>query len=183
MPPHSAILLAGGQSSRMGTDKALLQVGSRTLLAHMQDLLAKSGIVDVVVSRNDGQPGHVADIVPNRGPLGGIHAGLSACLYRRVLIIPVDMPLLTPMALGSLLASPSGCVRFIDSELPCVVEKSPRLYGYLQRQLSMSGVQLSVRGMLEFLNATRLENTCAADQLTNTNTPEQWNHYAQEHQF
>lgn len=179
MSSCSAILLAGGQSSRMGTDKALLPVGSQTLLEHMQALLMQSGIDDVIVSRNDAQCGHVADIYPGKGPLSGIHAGLIACRYHRVLVVPVDMPLLTPAMLQTLLESEPGSLRFTESELPCVIEKSARLSSYLQHQLRASNGQLSVRAMLEFVDVCAVDCAGHAHQLSNTNTPDQWKRYEQ----
>ena len=93
---RSAIVLAGGRSSRMGQDKALLPLGGLTLLgAVVRELLAVDRVEDVVVvgSRvfdpeqalgsslplvEDGQMIHfVNDGWPGQGPLGGLISGLA----------------------------------------------------------------------------------------------------------
>src|SRR5579864_2571996 len=77
--PISAFILAGGKSSRMGTDKAFLDWAGRSLLTHMLELATGvAGQVKVV-----GDPANFAafapvveDVYPDSGPLGGIHAAL-----------------------------------------------------------------------------------------------------------
>ncbi|WP_409342991.1 molybdenum cofactor guanylyltransferase [Paenibacillus sp. MBLB4367] len=86
------ILLAGGRSSRMGTDKALLPVEGKPLIRHICDnLLALCADVTVVVASlqerryadvlsadTDSRIRFAEDRYPGKGPLAGIHAGLSA---------------------------------------------------------------------------------------------------------
>ena len=83
----------------MGTDKALLQLGGLTLLERaLQTCHAVADKVYIVgSSRLYGQFGDVIeDLYPDRGPLGGIHAALSATDTDLNLILSVDMPLVTP---------------------------------------------------------------------------------------
>ena len=102
------VVLAGGLSSRMGQDKALLQHGnanSRVSMAEFsKQLLINSGINNIVVS---GDKQQVPDSVKNAGPVGGIYSVLRYCLSKKIsakafLILPVDLPLMTPLALKEL---------------------------------------------------------------------------------
>lgn len=89
------VVLAGGQSTRFGSDKAMAELGGRTLLARAFDTLAGFCELVVVAGRERG-PGHrcIPDWPhPNMGPLGGIAAGLRIARdegYDSVLTCGVD---------------------------------------------------------------------------------------------
>jgi molybdopterin-guanine dinucleotide biosynthesis protein A len=91
----AAFVLAGGKSTRMGTDKAFLKIGSRTLLEHALSL-AGSLTTDVRIVGNPETFSRyaftVADIFPERGPLGGIHAALMSSGSDLNLVLSVDTP-------------------------------------------------------------------------------------------
>src|SRR5579864_9177416 len=95
--PISAFILAGGKSSRMGTDKAFLDWAGRPLLAHMVEL-AKSVTAEVRIvgdpSRFAALAPVVEDIFPGCGPLSGIHAALMSSDSELNLILGVDLPFL-----------------------------------------------------------------------------------------
>jgi len=93
----SGFVLAGGQSSRMGRDKAFMQLGGRTLLAHaLQSAMAATGSVQIVGSAEKFAAfgSAVEDIYPGQGPLAGIHAALAGTRTELNLIMAVDMPFL-----------------------------------------------------------------------------------------
>jgi molybdopterin-guanine dinucleotide biosynthesis protein A len=88
------VVLAGGQSSRFGSDKALAELGGQTLLARAFDTLTGFCELVVVAGRERG-PGHcIPDWPhPNMGPLGGIAAALRLARdegYNSVLSCGVD---------------------------------------------------------------------------------------------
>lgn len=93
----TGIILAGGRSSRMGANKALLTIDGQNLA---QRLVARlTPICDqVIVVANDPAPYRelglpvVADIIRGRGPLGGIHAGLSSSTTPYSFAVACDMP-------------------------------------------------------------------------------------------
>jgi molybdopterin-guanine dinucleotide biosynthesis protein A len=93
----TAFILAGGLSSRMGTNKALLQLGGKSLIQIFIDLLDPL-FVEVEISSNEPQLFHftnkeiIKDLIPGRGPLGGIHSALTFTTSDRNLIISCDMP-------------------------------------------------------------------------------------------
>lgn len=98
--PHdlTAFILAGGKSTRMGTDKAFVDYEGRTLLARALDL-ARSVTPDV---RIVGSPEKFApfapvveDIFRDCGPLSGIHAALLASSADLNLMLAVDTPFIS----------------------------------------------------------------------------------------
>ncbi len=97
---NTAIILAGGRSSRMGMDKAFLRLGEKTLVERAIETL-KAIFPEVVVVINQqgfSFPGVkiVHDRVPHLGPLGGILAGLGASSSFYSFVVGVDMPFLHP---------------------------------------------------------------------------------------
>ena len=92
---YSLLLLAGGKSSRMGTNKAELLFDGKTFLEHMLAKAHALGIEKCYISgyasqREDVQT--VWDVYPNRGPLSGLHASLQAIETPFCLVLPVDAP-------------------------------------------------------------------------------------------
>jgi molybdopterin-guanine dinucleotide biosynthesis protein A len=93
----TAFILAGGLSSRMGTNKALLQIGGKSLVQIFIDLL-DSLFIEVVISSNEPQLFQftnkkiIKDIFPGRGPLGGIHSTLKSTDNEKIFLISCDMP-------------------------------------------------------------------------------------------
>ena len=76
----AGFVLAGGRSSRMGTDKALMLLGGRPLIAHALDILRGAGLSASLAGARAGLERFaqvVADEEPDRGPLGGICSALA----------------------------------------------------------------------------------------------------------
>jgi molybdenum cofactor guanylyltransferase len=95
MGDRAAFVLAGGQSTRMGADKAFVQLEGRTLLAHAL-ALAKSVTPDVRIVGSPEKFAAFGEVVedefPQHGPLAGIHAALRASSSELNLMLAVDMP-------------------------------------------------------------------------------------------
>jgi molybdenum cofactor guanylyltransferase len=95
MGDRAAFVLAGGQSTRMGADKAFVQLEGRTLLAHAL-ALAKSVSSDVRIVGSPQKFAAFGEVVedefPQHGPLAGIHAALRASSSELNLMLAVDMP-------------------------------------------------------------------------------------------
>jgi len=104
----TAFVLAGGKSTRMGTDKAFLRWREGTLLDHILDLARElTPNVRIVADRKKfDRYGAVVieDIYPGCGPLGGIHAALSATASEWNLLLAVDLPLVSHPLLAYLVA-------------------------------------------------------------------------------
>jgi len=100
-------VLAGGKSSRMGADKALLLLDGVTLLQRALGLAhAVTGDVRIVGARDKyaAFAPVVEDQYAERGPLGGIHAALSVSSSPLNLILAVDLPFLDVRFLQHLVA-------------------------------------------------------------------------------
>jgi molybdopterin-guanine dinucleotide biosynthesis protein A len=104
---RAAFVLAGGRSSRMGSDKALLPFHGRTLVEHVitQAHSVTSNIILVGDRRryiNFGYP-VIEDFFAGCGPLAGIHAALESSTCEWNLILACDMPEVTAEFLGQLM--------------------------------------------------------------------------------
>lgn len=97
-PKISGIVLAGGQSRRMGQNKSSLQIGGKTLLERQVEKLHMLGVSDILISGTDIPKTFGARAVPDqyhsRGPVGGLHACLAQAECSSCLVLSVDTPLL-----------------------------------------------------------------------------------------
>ena len=111
--PATGILLAGGQSRRMGVDKAFVDFQGRWLIEWPIDAL-KQVCDEIVIVANESDPYArlnlrvVADTLPDFGPLAGLHAGLNAMRAELGIVVAVDMPFLNPALLRALIDAAEG---------------------------------------------------------------------------
>jgi molybdopterin-guanine dinucleotide biosynthesis protein A len=106
MTDFSAFVLAGGRSSRMGSDKAFLELEGRTLLARALELLQSLTLEVRIVGPANKFAAYgtvIEDLYVGCGPLAGIHAALSASTTDLNLILAVDLPFVTKSLLGFIL--------------------------------------------------------------------------------
>jgi molybdenum cofactor guanylyltransferase len=103
----TAFVLAGGQSTRMGQDKAFLTLAGRTLLDRALEL-AGSLTRDVCIAGDAPKFAAfgpvVEDVYQLRGPLGGIHAALRRSTSELNLMLAVDLPFINLRFLQYLVA-------------------------------------------------------------------------------
>lgn len=93
----TAIVLAGGQSTRMGFDKQLLRIHERSLMDSIVNNLKEEFEEIIIVSNRpelygDFKDTIVEDILKFKGPLGGIHSGLSITKSQYAFVVACDMP-------------------------------------------------------------------------------------------
>ncbi len=112
-PALSGIVLAGGQSRRMGYNKALLELEGQTLIARVLERL--SPLCDeLIISANDVElyadlPAQVVpDLIAGRGALSGIHAGLATMRHDKAVVVACDMPFLSLSLLRYMVVMSSG---------------------------------------------------------------------------
>jgi molybdopterin-guanine dinucleotide biosynthesis protein A len=91
------VVLAGGESRRMGRDKALVEVDGEPLWRRQVGVLHAAGAGRVVLARRRGQenvgyPDCCFDAFEGCGPLAGIHAALEIGGHPLVAVLAVDMP-------------------------------------------------------------------------------------------
>lgn len=105
---HSAVVLAGGKSSRMGRDKAWLEVAGRNLLERQIELARATGAAEVFISGRVGADysefgcAVLLDDFADAGPLAGIEKALARSHSARALVLAVDLPQLSPSFLRRL---------------------------------------------------------------------------------
>ena len=125
----SGLILAGGNSTRMGEDKASLELAGKSLLEHGSTLLEAVGCQDIMVSSNT-VPGALKDRFSGYGPVAGIEAALHHLLEQGIsgtlVVIPIDMVLLKPGTLSQLLqgAQSEEIQCFEGQPLPIAIPRS-----------------------------------------------------------
>lgn len=166
----AGVILSGGQSTRMGSDKSQLMINGHTLLEHMQNILKNCDIQTVGISGKN----HIQDHYENKGPLAGILAGLK--YYKKqqfVLFVPVDMPLLTTDILLNLInIKPNSINHYTEYNLPIFIRNSKEMRKLIDSQIVDN--KLSIYQLLKQVNAKEIENSFSNQYFMNTNTPEQW---------
>jgi molybdenum cofactor guanylyltransferase len=103
----SAFILAGGRSTRMGQDKALLRIRGVTLVEQAVAKFRALGLLPRIAGSRPDLAGFapvVEDLHPGCGPLGGIEAALAASDPDLNIFLPVDLPLLPAVFLQWMLA-------------------------------------------------------------------------------
>ncbi|SRR6266700_2289282 len=187
MQPITAFVLAGGKSTRMGTDKALLQLGGRPLIAHAIDL-ARSAAEEVKIIGDADKFSQFGDVIqdvyPDRGPLGGIHAALTSTRTDWNLILGVDLPFLREPFLRYLAAAAQDSdavvtVASAGGRLQPLCAMYRKQFGVLAEPALVSGrnkvdalfSETSVRLITEEELAT---NNFSSSIFRNLNAPEDW---------
>lgn len=133
VPTGDAVILAGGQSRRFGSDKACAQVAGRPLLAHVAAAVAAAGFcvhVSAGAAETYAAFGYpvIVDRTPRHGPLAALHTILSHLPNERCLIVTCDMPDITP-ALCRLLwhRAPSADLTLL-ANAACHLQPFPGVY-------------------------------------------------------
>lgn len=179
-PPLKAagFVLAGGRSTRMGQDKALLQLGGVTLV---ERCLGKLRAVCDEVAITGGQPGLerygrvIPDEAPGCGPLGGIVAALEQSAHEWNLFLPVDAPFVPEECLEALLqaAGQGGSVAAIaraDGRLqPLCGVYSRTMLPVLRRELAEG--RWKVAPALELAGRVHVSDFANTQWFANLNTP------------
>lgn len=104
----SAVVLAAGRSSRMGTDKAMLPIAGQPAWARQRQVLREAGAAEVFLSARADQrwitepevtsqfKAVVWDAIPDCGPLGGISAVLGHAAHPYLAVLAIDLPAMEP---------------------------------------------------------------------------------------
>ena len=174
-------IMAGGRSTRMGRDKALVELGGRTLLQRALDTWQNyGGAVQLSVGTAERAalaPACVRAVVDRYqdcGPLGGLHAGLLACRTELLLLTAVDCPFVTAELADGLLAAigrADACVYTVDG-------RPQPLFGLYRRTCLAPAAELLAAGeykmglLLRRVETIRLPAADPAP-FRNLNTPEE----------
>lgn len=174
-------IMLGGLSTRMGTDKAMVTLGGKTLLeralsrwqGYGRGLQLSVGSAERKALAPAGVCA-VTDIYPERGPLGGLHAGLHACPTELMLVVAVDSPYLTQAHADRLLeaiGTADACIYTVDG-------RPQPLFGIYRRRCATPAETMILEGnnrmtgLLGWVNTVFVEAEDAAP-FRNLNTPEE----------
>ena len=110
--PMTAVILAGGKSSRMGYDKALLKIGEETILEDLLQLTTSIFSETFIIASQSKNYQHLNlrgavilnDFWENKGPLVGLYTGLSYSMHQVSCVLTCDMPLVDASLLRELIA-------------------------------------------------------------------------------
>jgi len=109
------VILAGGQSRRLGMDKSLLELGGQSLLARAVHKLAALSDDIIIVTNGPENYEHlelearfVPDEQPGAGALMGVYSGLQAAIHDSALAVACDMPFLNVPLLQYMLQDSAG---------------------------------------------------------------------------
>ena len=161
--PITAIILAGGQSRRMGRDKGLVLLNGKPMVQHVLDK-AKSITKQVMIITN--QPGYehfgvptYSDLIEDKGPLGGIYTGLHYTRTEYNLVLSCDIPLVSVSFLNRLASYRGENQAWVPvhenqpQPLCAIYKKEIRP----QIKLSIEAGQLSMHKFLETINTSFID--------------------------
>ena len=126
----SGIILAGGKNTRIKTEKAFIQLNSRTtLIQNMLELFKKIFPEIIIVSNNPGAHSKfgtrvVEDLIKDKGPLGGIFTGLCFSTSQINFVMGCDMPFPNPDLIKYILQKPNE----YDVVIPVIKDKAESLF-------------------------------------------------------
>lgn len=176
----SAVLLAGGRSSRMGSPKAELPFGGMRMIDYQVRRLRMLGIEDIVAAGFEGSvPGAriVPDERPHLGPVGGLKSGLEAAKNEKCLVLSVDAPLIPFAVFFELMRRHRTGISVVEHG-----GQLEPLIGIYDRSLTgacaalLAGQRASVRQLFEKCPFQSLRFETAPLLLSNCNTPEEYAH-------
>ena len=143
-PEAAGFVLAGGRSSRMGRDKALVELDGQPLIVHALGILRSAGLAASIAGGQVSLAGF-APLVPDRqtdlGPLSGICCALASTSARWAVFLSVDAPFIPSSLLTCLLrhaqiterAVTLSSVNGFPQTFPAVVDRAAR--PWLEREL------------------------------------------------
>jgi len=159
----TAIILAGGKSLRMGTDKALLGIGGQPLLQRAIDF-CRPWCQTILVSSNE--PEHrkfgcvsIPDEIQNCGPLGGIYSGLQKSETDWNFVLSIDTPFVEPAFFTFLVSATLNC----DAIIPRHNKGVEPLIALYHKRCSPEILKQLKSGHFKTRDFLKTVNTCFVD--------------------
>jgi molybdopterin-guanine dinucleotide biosynthesis protein A len=190
----TGVLLAGGESRRMGRNKALLEIGGKTLAERTLAVLQKACREVLISSRTEepfGKYGFkvIPDVYPGSGPLGGLYSVLDKASYDQLFLVACDMPFVNEAAVRFIYDRMDG----FDAIVPYAMGKIHPLHAFYHKRITPlveEKIKNKLLSMAEVLQGCRtkilnLEDGEIVDRegvqrsLINVNTPEEWENYCE----
>src|ERR1035437_8950358 len=96
---YTGIILCGGKSQRMGSEKGLVQLNNKALIMYSISLF-NNLCSEIIISSNSNHYNKIGfqiipDIYPDCGPIGGLYSGLKSATNNYCMVAPCDAPFLT----------------------------------------------------------------------------------------
>ncbi len=185
----AGIVLAGGMSRRMGTDKAFLKVGTQTFLEKaVSSLTELTSEVFISGSRSDVADFDaivVPDVFPGKGPLAGIFSVMKQADYSYYFVLPVDLPLVSKDLIKFLISRHS---EDYDITVPVFKNKLHPLLGVFSNSIKEVLLQcleedkLKVKDLLDSVstNYADVSFRFSEQEFANINTPDELNLWIKE---
>lgn len=175
----AGVVLVGGQSRRMGRDKALVEVDGVSMVARVVAAMRTAGIHDIYAVGGGPDAAAaagidpIADAYPGEGPLGGIVTAMATIAASHVLVSAVDLPFVTAAAVDSLLVH---CGADVDVVLGNDGDRSQPLFSLINTRVSGSLAAAFTAGVRSPHDAFQSLRSVVADpmlhgQLDDVDTP------------
>ncbi|GAB4256097.1 MAG: molybdenum cofactor guanylyltransferase [Vicingaceae bacterium] len=176
----AAFILAGGKSSRMGTDKGLLEYKNKPMIAHVIDAVEPiTKDISIITGNNDYKKFNkplISDIIPEKGPMGGVYTALKRCPGSHALILTCDTPLINTHLINILLED----YKSFEATYFSFGYKNYPLTAVYKKEVNniffnfISSNNLKMNNILQVLTSNRIYlNNTEGKLLANINTPEQ----------
>ena len=176
----SGAVLTGGRSRRMGTDKALIEIGGRPLVTIARDALRDAGAREVMAVGGDAvvferlgmRP--VVDGWPGEGPLGGVVTALAGALHDIVVVLACDLPRVDSRAVTAVVSALAD--EEDDAAVP-VVDHTPQVLvaAYRRRcgQQLEDALRAGTRRLRDAVDGLRVAHVALAEPawVANVNQP------------
>lgn len=169
---HTGIILAGGKSSRMGTEKGLVLLHEKPLILYAIDTLKQITDSIIIIANNPiynqfGYPVY-KDMISDTGPIGGIYTGLQKSASDSSIVLSCDMPFIPTQLIQLILSK--------NQQVDCIVpmfknQLEPLCAWYSKSILPLIESQIAQQNYA-LQHLLKLANTCVVDpsnELTNFN--------------
>ncbi|WP_299441221.1 molybdenum cofactor guanylyltransferase [uncultured Aquimarina sp.] len=177
-PTITGIILAGGKSSRMGQDKGLKLHNGKPFIQHIINAIESvTNEILIITSSIDYEIFEypcIPDLIPDKGPVGGIYTGLKHTKTEQNLVLSCDVPFVTSTVLNNLISeyeSNYDVITYEDIPLITLYSKSAERIFFE----SIEKKRLSLRKTLSTLKVKSIpieENI--EPYVKNINTPQQY---------
>ncbi len=183
----TALLLAGGASSRMGENKALLEVGGVTQVERIMNVIVSLSD-EILLVANDPEPyahlklRQISDLKQGYGPLMGLYSGLRAASHEICILVACDMPFISRPLVRHLLTQACD----YDVVVPDTADGFHPLHAVYRRSGCLPAIEVAMllqkRRMISFYGDVRVRRVSGDEispfdphgiALMNVNTSEQ----------
>jgi molybdopterin-guanine dinucleotide biosynthesis protein A len=163
-------ILAGGKSRRMGSDKGLVNFKGEPMISHILRVLDKLNMPTSIISGNKdyikfGKPVH-QDVIPEKGPLGGLYTALEFSSAPMLILLACDMPSINSESLKRLIALATSCKMVVSTDGK---ELSP-LFACYPQSLKIAVKEVILRDELKMLDFVLKQSYTLLDLTVGGNT-------------